>query len=81
MDDVKYTAATASTGPIVAVQKVAIKSQKKNDWSDLANELPWIDGTTLTVKNAPEDGGVAGSYTVTFTYDKDLKITGVSATK
>ena len=81
VDDVKYTAATASEGPKVEVQKVAIKSQKANDWSDLANELPWIDGTTLTVNNAPKDNGVAGSYTVTFTYNKDLKITGVSATK
>ena len=81
-DDVKYTAgaaavgSTAATGPVVEVKNVAIKSQNANDWSDLANELPWIGGT-LTVKNSPEDEGKAGTYAVKFTYDANLKITKV----
>ena len=79
-DDVKFTAGaaaagdTAAKGPVVEVKNVAIKSQKENNWSDLANELPWIDGKDLTVGNAPKDEGKAGVYAVKFTYNTDLKI-------
>ena len=77
--DVKFTKAASTTeGPTVKVRNVAIKSQKANNWSDLANELPWINGTTLTVENAPADGGKADKYVVTFKYDSDLNITEVS---
>lgn len=76
--DVKFTKASTTEGPIVKVRNVAIKSQKDNNWSDLANELPWINGTTLTVENAPADGGTAGTYVVTFKYGSDLNITEVT---
>lgn len=81
-DDVKYTAgkaavgSTAATGPVVEVKNVAIKSQKANKWSDLANELPWIGGS-FTDSSTPKDEGKAGTYAVKFTYDTNLKITKV----
>ena len=77
--DVKFTkAAAADQGPVVEVQNVEIKSQKKNQWSDLANELPWVGKKGLTVDN-PEDKGTekTGKLIMKFTYNSDLEITGV----
>ena len=53
----------------VAVSNVSIKSQKANEWSDLAIELPF---------DAPADTGANKTGTLTFTYDANLAITGVS---
>lgn len=71
--NVKYTAATDSVGPKVEVKGVAIKSQKANKWSDLANELPFITDsgdTSLNKINELDAAGVLGeSCTITFEYD------------
>ena len=79
---VTYTAATSTTtGPTVKVENVAIKSQKSTDkWSGLANELPWVGGT-FTDSSQPADPGDPGNYDITFTYDSDLAISGVSLAK
>ena len=46
----------------VTVTNVAIKSQKANDWSNLAGELPFT---------APEDQGKASTVSLVFKYSDD----------
>lgn len=84
--NVKYTAATDTNGPKVEVKGVAIKSQKANKWSDLANELPFITDsgdTTLEKINSLDAAAVLGeSCTITFEYDKtSFEITKVTLVK
>lgn len=77
--DVKFTKAASTTaGPTVEVRNVDIKSQKANQWSDLAGELPWVGKNSLTVAN-PEDQGSTknGKLVMKFTYNANLEITGV----
>ena len=57
---------------------VAIKSQQANNWSGLADDLPWIDGTTITA--APTDPGTAGDKTLKITVDAAGAITAVVLT-
>ena len=67
--DVTFT--PKATGDKVAgtyATACAIKSQKNNEWSGLAAELPFT---------APEDPG-ATKATITFTVDADGKITGAA---
>ena len=53
-----------------------IKSQKNNDWSGLAAELPWMN-TSLTDENAPADPGTTKT-TIQFTVDANGAITAVA---
>ena len=58
--------ATAKTYTI----SVEIKSQSNTTaWSGLGDELPWIDGTTITAP--PTDPGTPGSYDLVFTVGAD----------
>ena len=77
--DVKFTKAAASDkGPVVEVQNVEIKSQKANQWSDLAGELPWVGKNSLTVDNPADQGSTkTGKLVMKFTYNANLEITGV----
>ena len=50
----------------VTVSNVAIKSEKGNNWSDLAGDLPFT---------APTDPGTSGKKTVVFTYDANDSVT------
>ena len=48
---------------------VEIKSKQNNNWSGLAGDLPWIDGTTIT--DPPSDTGSAGTKALKFTVGAD----------
>ena len=52
----------------ISVANVRIESAQANDWSNEAKSLPFKD-------HIPNDDGVAGDYTLTFTYDNAGTIT------
>lgn len=72
--DHTVTVKKATDGYTVAVTKVASKGQKAG--LDNSDQLPF-DASGLT--GADSMGGKAQDWTVTFTYNADGKITGVSA--
>ena len=72
--EIKYNNGKVET---ITVKNVAIKSEKKNDWSGLGKDLPWVASTATTA--TPEDTGVAAdNKSVVFTYGTDGKITTVA---
>ena len=60
------TAAVTDGKVTSVVAVVAIKSQKSDQWSNLADELPWVGDTAIAATVA--DPGKAGNYNMTFTY-------------
>lgn len=70
--DATYTAANGDTSATVSVTGVKAKGTKTG-FSSLEGDLPFTAPTDM--------GDKAGTYTVTFTYDADGKITDTAATK
>ena len=75
--NVKYVP-NAAGDKIAGTYSVAceIKSQKSNDWSGLAAELPWMNAT-LTAQTAPTDPGTTKT-SIQFTVDANGAITAVA---
>ena len=70
--DGTHVVVTWTNGKIssIAVDKVAIKSQKDDNWSGLCGELPFLGGTNQMTVAAFEalDAGANADKTITFTY-------------
>ena len=59
----------------VTVKNVIIKTEQANDWSDLAEDLPWNVGAASVT---PADPGTSGVKTMEFTYDTDFNLDTVA---
>lgn len=75
--DATGNATIDTTGKVVTVANVIIKTETANDWSGQAKDLPWnVGATTVT----PEDKGKdsQGKKSLVFTYNDDYKLTSVA---